>query len=94
MFFLANTIQTMGSFSRNIENFLEMHLPIVLEVVGKFLSPNVKVSSAMKYEIKLCAYSLISVMSALVPFNQETITALTETALQDDLLWRAWLDSL
>lgn len=84
MFFLANTIQTMGSFSRNIENFLEMHLPIVLEAVGKFLSPDVKVSSAMKYEIKLSAYSMISVVSALVPFNQETITALTETALQDE----------
>lgn len=83
VFYLANTVQLVASFNKNIDQFAETYMPVILEVIGKLLLPDSKVTTSLGNDIRLTAYSIISVLSSLIPLTAELIESLTESILQD-----------
>lgn len=83
VFYLANTVQLVASFTHNLDQFGETYLPVILEVVGKLLLVDTKFSSTLRNDIRLTAYSIISVLSSLIPLRPDLIKSFTESILQD-----------
>lgn len=83
VFYLANTVQLVASFTHNLGQFGETYLPVILEVVGKLLLAGSKFSSTLRNDIMLTAYSIISVLSSLVPLSADLVKSFTESILQD-----------
>lgn len=83
VFYLANTVQLVASFTHNLGEFGETYLPVILEVVGKLLLVDTKFSFTLRNDIRLTAYSIISVLSSLIPLRPDLIKSFTESILQD-----------
>ena len=79
VFYLSNTVQVLASYAKNINELNENHVPVVLETVGLMLLPQKesKYSSSINSDLKLTAYSLISVLSSIVPFSISILKSLT-----------------
>lgn len=85
VFYLSNTVQVLASYSKNINELNEKHVPIVLETVGLMLLPKKesKYSSSINSDLRLTAYSIVSVLSSIIPFSVEIIKSLTVSILED-----------
>lgn len=85
VFYLSNTVQVLASYAKNINELNENHVPVVLETVGLMLLPQKesKYSSSINSDLKLTAYSLISVLSSIVPFSISILKSLTVSILED-----------
>lgn len=78
IFYLSNTAQTLASHSRDLQKLNSDYIPVILQVCHEFLKEHdFKYSSALKYDVRLTIYSIISIMSSLIPITNEVIFALT-----------------
>ncbi|KAF6069593.1 small nucleolar RNA-associated protein [Candida albicans] len=85
VFYLSNTVQLLASFSKNIEELNETHIPVVLETTALMLLPQQKskYSSSINSDLKLTSYSIISVLSSIFPFSADILKSLTVSILED-----------
>ncbi|RCK63521.1 U3 small nucleolar RNA-associated protein 10 [Candida viswanathii] len=85
VFYLSNTVQVLASYAKNINELNEKHVPVVLETVGLMLLPQKesKYSSSINSDLKLTAYSIISVLASIIPFSVEILKSLTVSILED-----------
>lgn len=79
VFYLTNTIQLLASYSTDIEKLNEVYLPVILEVIGKFL---LALNTSLDHDIKIAAYTLMSVVVSLVPLADDVHISLTKSVLQ------------
>lgn len=79
VFYLTNTIQLLASYSTDIEKLNEVYLPVILEVIGKFL---LALNTSLDHDIKIAAYTLMSVVVSLVPLADDVHISLTRSILQ------------
>ena len=86
VFYLSNTVQLLASFSKNIEELNETHIPVVLETTALMLLPQQKskYSSSINSDLKLTSYSIISVLSSIFPFSADILKSLTVSILEDE----------
>lgn len=85
VFFLSNTIQLLASYNKELPKLNEFYLPTVLEVVGTMLLPSKeKISkNSSANDVKLTAYSVISVLGSIIPLTAQLIESFTDSILQD-----------
>ncbi|KAK6462809.1 component of small subunit processosome [Scheffersomyces coipomensis] len=84
VFYLSITIQLLASLSKKADTLNEMYLPLILKVVGHLLLTNdSKYSSSMKIDTRLSAYSIISILTSIVPLSSKLTESLTESILQN-----------
>lgn len=79
VFYLTNTIQILASFSTDTEKLNEVYLPVVMEVVGRFL---LALNSTLDYELTIAAYTLISVTVSMVPLEDKISISLMKSVVQ------------
>ncbi|KAG7662173.1 UTP10 [[Candida] subhashii] len=85
VFYLSNTVQILASLTKNTSTLNEKHMPVTLETVGLMLLPQKesKYSGTINSDLKLTAYSVITVLASVVPLSTQIIKTLTESILQD-----------
>ncbi|EMG49977.1 UTP10 U3 small nucleolar RNA-associated protein 10 [Candida maltosa Xu316] len=85
VFYLSNTVQVLASFSKNVDELNENHIPVVLETVGLMLLPHKesKYSTTLNSDLRLTAYSIVSVLGSIVPFSTLILESLTVSILED-----------
>lgn len=85
VFYLANTVQVLASYSRDLAKLNDNYLPVVLEVVGKLLLPadgRISKNSTI-HDIKLTAYTIVGVLGSITPLTSQLIVLFTESILKD-----------
>lgn len=82
VFYLSVSIQLLSVNSKDITALQDKYFPIILNAVGKMLLTS---NNALKtsYDLKLTAYSLISVISSIVPLNTKLTLSLTESIIEN-----------
>lgn len=78
MFYLSISVQVLVAMSKDTSKITELHLPLYLETVGKLLLPYPKLAS----DLRLTAYSIVSVLSSIIPLSSDVIVSLTLSILQ------------
>ncbi|KAK6199568.1 component of small subunit processosome [Scheffersomyces amazonensis] len=89
VFYLSITVQLLASLSKKIDVLNETYLPLILQVIGNLLlAKDSKYSASIRDDTRLSAYSLISILSSIMPLSLTLIQSLTESILQD--IAHAW----
>ncbi|CUM68169.1 uncharacterized protein PRCAT00005886001 [Priceomyces carsonii] len=85
VFFLANAVQLIASYSKRLDVLNENYMPLLLEVIGNLLliEKKSRYSEETLIDKKLTAYSLISVLGSVVPLSDDLLISLTDSILQD-----------
>lgn len=87
VFYVSNTVQLLASLSKNLPELNEVHMPIILEIIGKMLlSFDGKYSKSTQHDIRLTAYSLIAVLGSIIPLTSELIISITTSILKDKVV--------
>lgn len=85
VFYLSNTVQLLASLSKKLSVLNEIHMPIILEIIGKLLlSYENKYSKSIQTDLRLTAYSLIAVIGSIIPLTSNLIVSITSSILQDE----------
>lgn len=84
VFYLTNAAQVIASYSPEPELVTETYMPVLLEVIGvMLLRQTLSSRKAIAADIKLTAYSLVTVIAAVLDLSLELIDSLTDSILQD-----------
>lgn len=77
IFYLSISIQLLSTLSKDKSRIEVDYLPILLQLTGNLLLPG----NVNGYDCKLTAFSLISIISSIVPLNEKIILSLTNTII-------------
>ncbi|KAI5963834.1 UTP10 [Candida theae] len=83
VFYLSVTIQILASSSKNQERLNDYLIPAILETVDLLLSHQGTGSQVQNSDLKLTAFSVLSVISSIVSLNTKVINSLTVTICDD-----------
>lgn len=92
--YLSCTVQVIASFSKNLAKFQEDGwLSLIVEGVGQLLVSRQEhqFSLGVVHDCKLTAYSIISVLSSIVPLSQVLIESITKSIVSDPRLFEIGL---
>ncbi|EGV62372.1 snoRNA-binding rRNA-processing protein utp10 [Yamadazyma tenuis] len=81
VFYLSISIQLLSANSKDSEKLEQNYVPLVLNAVGYFLLPN---DTSLSHELKLTAFSLVSVLSSILPLNSKVVLSLTDSIINND----------
>lgn len=87
VFYLSITVQLIATYAKQLDSLTELHLPIILEVAGKFLLPpteGARFSPSVTTDARLTAYSLFLVLNSVLPLSFQLITSITDSVLQNE----------
>ncbi|CAH6718753.1 U3 small nucleolar RNA-associated protein 10 [[Candida] jaroonii] len=79
IFYLSISIQLLSTLSKDKSRIEVDYLPILLQLTGNLLLPG----NVSGYDCKLTAFSLISIISSIVPLNETIILSLTNTIINN-----------
>ncbi|KAI5957031.1 UTP10 [Candida margitis] len=83
VFYLSITIQILASLSKNSEKLNDYLIPVVLETVDLLLKHESSGTHFQISELKLTAFSILSVTSSVVSLNPELVNSLTVAICKD-----------
>lgn len=83
VFYLSVAIQILASLSKNLDKLNDYLIPVVLETVDLLLNHDGKGSHIQHSDLKLTAFSLLSVISSIVSLNSDVINSLTVAICKD-----------
>ena len=86
VFYLQNTLQVITSFGNEPERFGSDYLPSILKIIGELLLANSKKPPSLAMlatDIRLTAYSLLTVVNTVTPLSYTLVESFTKTILLD-----------
>lgn len=83
VFYLSVSINLLSANSKDVNNLEQNYLPIILNIIGNLLL-SVNNSLKVAHDLKLSAFSLISVVSSILPLNSKLIISLSDSIIANE----------
>lgn len=80
IFLLSMSVQMISANSKDIAKLEQQYLPEILSLVGNLLLPN---DTKTANDLKLSAYSLVSVLGSVLPLSLEIVASLSDTIVSN-----------
>lgn len=85
VFYLANTVQTLASHTRDLATLNSDYIPVVLEAASAFLQPrDFRYLATLATDVKTTIYAVISVLASLVPLTDDLVFTLSRAIVADE----------
>lgn len=82
VFYLSNTVQLIASKNKNLDELNERYMETILEVISSFLGFTSD-KSELDCDVKLAAYSIIAVLTSILPLSDKLVMSLSYSIVED-----------
>lgn len=82
VFYISNSVQVLASNARKTERLNELYLPVFLETLGElFVDRTYRYSATLANDVRLTAYTIVSVLASVAPLTDDVVIALTQSVI-------------
>lgn len=82
VFFISNSVQVLASNARKTQRLNELYIPVFLETLAElFVDRTYRYSATLANDVRLTAYTIVSVLASVAPLTDDVVIALTQSVI-------------